>query len=172
MQRISKSRVFIVAAFTCVSVFAAEPGAVTTLTFSENSLSVGLDYDHAYDSGTWPGEHHSIAGGLAIGDLHNYGWVDIYAVTGYSDDEGINTNPNKLFISDGDGTYSERANLWGLSTMDRHSSGPLIADFNGDGFNDLIVGGVQGNNIKVYLNTGSSGFTDATAFGFSVFSVC
>jgi len=137
-------------------------------TFSLDTSNVGLAYLHAYDPERYGQEHYHIAGGLAIGDLNNDGWDDIFAVTGHSTNEfDENLNPNKLFISDGDGTFTESATNWGLSPADLHSAGPLIVDLNGDGFNDLLVGGVNildssTRKVRVYLNTGSSGFTDAT----------
>jgi hypothetical protein len=148
---------------------AADAPRAVAWTFTEQAVLVGLDYTHSFDTAVWLREWHVIAGGLAIGDLNNDGWDDIFAVTGHDEDAtGDNSNPNKLFISDQDGTYTELAGSWGLSDEDIMSAGPLIADFNGDGWNDLMVGGVVGNNneqpghITVYLNTGTSSFSDAT----------
>jgi hypothetical protein len=148
---------------------APEPPGGGPWTFSQQASAVDLDYDHNFRVDVWTKEWHVIGGGLAIGDLNNDGWDDIFAVTGHSEnDMGQNTNPNKLFISDQDGTYTELAGAWGLSDEDIMSAGPLIVDINGDGWNDLLVGGVVGNNdgqpdhIKVYLNTGTFTFSDFT----------
>ncbi len=138
-------------------------------TFTEQAAAVGLAYAHAYDDELWTQEWHHIAGGLAIGDLNGDGWDDIFAVTGNSFTGGTNTNPNKLFISNQDGTFMEAAASWGLSSADLHSAGPLIFDFNGDGSNDLIIGGVNGNalvdpgRVRAYRNNGAGLFTDVTA---------
>ena len=136
-------------------------------TFTERAAEVGLDYEHWYDQEVWTEVHHDLAGGLAIGDINGDGWDDIFAVTG----EPVsfpNPNPNRLFIANQDGTYTESAASWGLSSTDVMSAGPLIVDINDDGFNDLIVGGVKGNNeddpgrVRVYMHNGVSAFTDAT----------
>ncbi len=166
---ISKLLVIVLSA-GAMSAFASDTGQARQVTwsFSERTGSVGLEYLHFYpepDPPERPRENHEISGGLAIGDLNNDGWDDIFAVTGYSNDmEGNNPNPNVLFISDKAGGYMESASTWGLSEMDRYSAGPLIADVNGDGRNDLLLGGVEDDsvtNIRLYLNTGSS-FSDAT----------
>lgn len=140
-------------------------------TFTNASVASGLDYTHTYDPSVFTGERYHIAGGLAIGDLNNDGWDDLYAVTGHNFSNGVNLNPNRLFVAVGDGSYTEAAAAWGLNSHDTHSAGPLIADFNGDGYNDLLLGGVEGNlldggvqavSIRLYLNTGGSGFADFT----------
>ncbi len=135
------------------------PGAVAW-DFTEASANVGLDYSHSYESYT---EIRSIANGLAIGDLNNDGWDDLFVVTGNSLSMGLNGNPNKLYIAQADGTFSEASAAWGLSSNDTFSAGPLIFDFNGDGWNDLLVGGVGDNRIRAYKNTGGNAFSDNTA---------
>jgi len=137
----------------------ADPPAGPAWTFSDQTAAKGLSYTHSYDTVTFPTEDVHIAGGLGIGDLNGDGWDDIYVVTGYVEP---NTNPNKLFIANGDGTFSEAAAAWNLGTDDRHSSGPLIVDVDGDGRNDLVVGGMNNVKIKLYRNTGSSTFSDVT----------
>jgi hypothetical protein len=132
--------------------------------FNERSAEVGLAYTHSYEDFQFKGEKHSIAGGLAIGDLNGDGWDDIFAVTGYSNDGGVNTNPNRLFISQGDGSYTESASSWELDPSLRNNAGPLIADFDGDGLNDLAIGGVDGDFFTLYLNDGDMTFRDATDF--------
>ena len=136
-------------------------------TFTERSEEVGLDYEHWYDQIMWGEEHHDMGGGLAIGDINGDGWDDIFAVTGQPS-SFPNPNPNRLFIANQDGTYSEAAAAWGLSSTDVMSAGPLFVDINDDGFNDLIVGGLKDNNetdderIRVYLHNGLSAFSDFT----------
>lgn len=143
------------------------PGEGPAWTFTERSAAVGLAYDHWFDREVYDSEHHEIGGGLAIGDINGDGWDDIFAVTG-APPPGPNDNPNKLFMSNQDGTYTESALTWGLSSGDIMSAGPLIADLNGDGFNDLLVGGVVSgskggpNHIRVYAHNGASAFTDVT----------
>jgi hypothetical protein len=153
-------RLSIVAALLCwQTIHAQESPTAVSWNFTESSSLVGLDYSHSYDTFL---EVKTIGAGLAIGDLNNDGWDDIFAVTGADEDSEFNPNHNKLFIAQGDGTFLESAIAWGLSNEDQFSTGPLIFDSNGDGRNDLLVGGVGTNRIKVYRNTGSNSFVNAT----------
>ena len=152
-----------------VDAVAQESGAEgPAWTFSEQSASVGLNYDHVYDSEDQIREWHSIGGGLAIGDVNGDGWDDIFAVTGDATGGAPGASPNKLFIANQDGTYAESAAAWGLSPADDMSAGPLLVDINGDGFTDLLIGGVDGNDlddddrVRVYVHNGASAFNDAT----------
>lgn len=69
--------------------------------------------------------------GLAVGDLNQDGWPDIYISNDYL------TN-DILYINNGDGTFSNR-----IKEKIRHQSlfsmGSDISDFNNDGFLDLIT---------------------------------
>ena len=131
--------------------------------FTEKSVDVGLSYNHSYDGSIVIREPHMIAGGLAIGDINGDGWDDIFAVTGENlDQNDVNTNQNKLFISQQDGTYLEQASQFGLSQNDVSSAGPLIVDFNNDGYRDLLIGSIASSpQINTYLNQQNSGFTSS-----------
>ena len=170
MTRRTKHRRIPVLVFAFVALIASTAAHPGEWVFVERSAEVGLDFEHAYVPAMTNGWHWE-SGGLAIGDLNGDGWDDIYAVTGEPDAaRGPVSNANKLFISNQDGTYTDQAAAWGLSSSDEFSTGPIIADFNGDGHRDLIVGGVKGKNdpinlpdrVRVYMNTGASSFTDAT----------
>ncbi|MBL0102372.1 MAG: VCBS repeat-containing protein [Bacteroidetes bacterium] len=69
--------------------------------------------------------------GIGIGDLNNDGWDDIYVRNDY-------TEPDYLYINNHDGTFTDQ-----LTTMINHTSqfsmGCDIADFNNDGFEDIIT---------------------------------
>ncbi len=129
--------------------------------FEESTLDAGLLYQHGYDSSVAIGDPQWITSGITIGDVNGDGWDDIFVVTGETlNEEGINTNPNKLFIAQKDGTYVDMASSFGLDSQDIQSSGPLIVDLNGDGLRDLIFGSV-GNDPKmtIYINNNNQSFT-------------
>ncbi len=141
-----------------------------TWSFQERSLQVGLAYTHYLSAEDQNSKPYVMSGGLAIGDVNGDGWDDIYAVTGaYLDDQGTNLNPNKLFISDMDGTFTESAATFLLSDADLYSSGPLIIDVDGDGWRDLVLGGVSesgkvnNGRFRLYKNNLGQNFSDITS---------
>ncbi|MFK8010744.1 MAG: FG-GAP repeat domain-containing protein, partial [Marinicellaceae bacterium] len=143
-----------------ISLLLSQP--ILAWNFIEKSLEVGLAYEHNYGDSVIVKEPHIIAGGLAIGDVNGDGWDDIFAVTGeILDNNSMNSNPNKLFIAQQDGTYIEQSSDFGLNTTDSRNAGPLIADLNGDGLRDLIFGSIDQDldpELKLYVNSNNSSF--------------
>lgn len=134
---------------------------VSAWDFSEQSVTVGLNFQHGYDDSVVVSEPQMIASGLAIGDVNGDGWDDIFAVTGENvhNVTGVNYNPNKLFIAQGDGSFVESAGFFGLNTSDIQSSAPLIIDINGDSYRDLIFGSVGIVPVySHYINLMNNGF--------------
>ena len=131
--------------------------------FSDQTASQGLQYTHVRSVAAVPADEVSIIySGLALGDLNNDGWDDIFAVTGAG---SAQSNPNKLYISNQDGTYTESATSWGLSNSDYRNSGPIIMDFNGDGWRDLLIGSAGAGGLsRYYENNGDNTFTDRSGF--------
>ena len=69
---------------------------------------------------------------ITIDDFNNDGYFDIYITnTG-----GGKTT--KLFVNNGDGTFSEQANFYGV-LLDEYSWGALWVDFDNDSWQDLYV---------------------------------
>ena len=103
-----------------------------------------------------------IIGGVAAGDVDNDGDIDLFVVT-----EG--TGDNTLYLNQGDGTFS--ASLLGaLSNTPLFESGPLFVDYDGDGFLDIIMGGIRSDadrdqlySVRVYRNRGDLSFEDVSA---------
>ncbi len=129
--------------------------------FEESTIEAGLLYQHGFDQSVTIEEPQRIASGIAIGDVNGDGWDDIFVVTGETlNAQGINTNPNKLFIAQQDGTYVDMASAYNLSDQDVQSSGPLIVDLNGDGLRDLIFGSVGTDpKMTIYINNDNQSFT-------------
>ena len=69
--------------------------------------------------------------GIGIGDLNQDGWPDLYVCNDYQE-------PDYVYINNQDGTFTDR-----LKEMTGHTSnfsmGVDIADFNNDGYNDVMV---------------------------------
>ncbi len=68
--------------------------------------------------------------GIAIGDLNNDGWPDIYVSNDFKEND-------YCYINNGNGTFSEKCNnLFGHTS--RFSMGNDMADYNNDGWLDVI----------------------------------
>jgi hypothetical protein len=69
--------------------------------------------------------------GVAVADVNNDGWPDIYVSNDY-------TEQDYLYINNGNGSFSEQEfNM--LSHMSEFSMGNEIADFNNDGLVDILT---------------------------------
>lgn len=69
--------------------------------------------------------------GVAIGDINNDGWPDIYIANDY-------TEPDYLYHNNGDGTFTDQL-AQQLGHISQFAMGCEMADFNNDGWNDLIT---------------------------------
>ncbi|MFI4898395.1 MAG: CRTAC1 family protein [Phycisphaerales bacterium JB059] len=123
----------------------------TRLTFTDVTAQAGLDALHTLPPG--PPPLSAMSAGAAVADFNNDGWQDIFVLTGGG-------APDRLFINNGDGTFSDEAMAWGVAN--RHLGfGAVAADFNDDGFIDLYATshGPSGSSLVpdrnlLYLNNG------------------
>ncbi len=133
-----------------------------TLQFSDQTAAAGVSND--YFTGTYSNSNYPAGG--AVADFNNDGWQDLFVTTG-----GSAGNPDRLFINNGDGTFTDEAVSWGLTTV-HYGKGVAVGDFNGDGWVDIYVtsagltfGGAPGQH-KLYRNNGDNTFTNiATSAG-------
>lgn len=102
-------------------------------------------------------------GGVAVGDVNQDGWVDLY-FTG-------NMVPNKLYLNNGDLTFEDVTESAGVAGTGGWSTGVSMADINGDGLLDIYVcnSGIMGGDDKrneLFINQGNGKFAEmAAAFG-------
>ncbi|MGD0200881.1 MAG: VCBS repeat-containing protein, partial [Bryobacteraceae bacterium] len=121
--------------------------------------------DFQLDSCETPQRHapETMAGGVAVFDYNNDGYLDIFFANGADIQTLKKTSPrysNRLFENDGRGHFrdvTERAGLAGGG----FDNGVAIGDYDNDGYKDIFVGGVHGN--RLYHNNGDGTFTDVTA---------
>jgi len=105
----------------------------------------------------------TMVAGLALFDYDNDGWLDIFAVNGAKMTSLDKSDPifwNRLYHARGDGTYedvTEKAGVRGRG----YDAGAAAADYDNDGFTDLLVLGTRANIL--YRNRGDGTFEDVTA---------
>eukprot|EP00913_Durusdinium_trenchii_P005822 g5434.t1 len=118
--------------------------------FTDVSVEAGVDVMHS--TGESPFLSFLCAGGAAE-DFDRDGWVDIFVLGGGG-------APDRLFINNRDGTFTDQASTWGID-LTQHSFGASAADYNGDGWIDIFVtsygpgtSGPMPMQHKLYQNNG------------------
>jgi hypothetical protein len=128
---------------------------------------------------------HFVTQGAAGADVNRDGWVDLFVTTITSKDSlpAIPRARNLLFLNNGNGTFRDATDAYGLTPLYSFSTGGSFGDFNADGWPDLYVGNyfvshegslkvisdatIVGANqtAKGYLlrNDGGTAFTDVYA---------
>ena len=92
--------------------------------------------------------------GVALGDVDGDGRPDIVLAS--------EETPAALYHNDGDFHFRDVTNASGLDFAGLATTSAVLADIDGDGDLDLIVG-TFGGPVKLYANDGTGHFTDATA---------
>lgn len=100
------------------------------LSFSDASVETGLQHAHDSVPGL-PLMAGTTAAGGAVADFNNDGFDDLFVLGG-----GV--QPDRMFLSNGDGTFADVAPDWGLDRR-HHAYGASGADFDGDGDIDLFI---------------------------------
>jgi len=82
------------------------------------------------DAGKW-------STGVTMADVNGDGWLDIYVCKAiYEDDK--NKRANEFYLNNGDGTFTEQAEKWGIATTQRSQTATFL-DYDNDGDLDLFV---------------------------------
>lgn len=101
-------------------------------------------------------------GGVALLDFDNDGRIDIFITNGAVQPELKKAGEpywNRLFRNEGEGRFVDVTEAAGLAGVG-YSMGAAAADFNNDGFVDLLVTGVH--QLHLYRNNGNGRFEDVT----------
>jgi hypothetical protein len=122
------------------------------ITFVDITASSGLLHEHS----TIEEENIDLfSGGLALGDVNKDGLTDIYAVGG---DAGTNA----LFLNQGALRFEKDSVLTNIMLENVPSVGAMFADYDGDGDDDLFIGGIKGERVRLFRNN-SGTFSDFTS---------
>ncbi|MBT8485411.1 MAG: hypothetical protein HKO59_06050 [Phycisphaerales bacterium] len=137
--------------------------ATGQLTFTEVATEAGLVTAHSPPRAFITDSKAVMTAGGAVGDFDNDGWPDLFVVTG-----GL--GPDRLFINNRDGTFTDEAAEWGLT--DAHwGSGVAVGDYDRNGFLDIFVssfsrtpdGPPLPGAHRLYRNNGDKTFTEVAA---------
>ncbi len=129
------------------------------LRFVEATDEAGLTTSHWQD-GVGPPIAVMSSGGAA-GDFNNDGYQDLFVLSG----AGF---PDRLFINNGDGTFTDQAEEWGVA-LRHYSVGIAVGDYNNDGWQDIFITSAGPKNDDdealpgkhiLYRNNGDGTFTN------------
>jgi hypothetical protein len=115
--------------------------------FTERAVEMGLSHVQI--------EPRLFGGGVAVIDANNDGYEDLYFTGGVREDW--------LFINNKNGGFErELISSVRLATRIRTTIGVLAADFNNDGFEDLLVYTDQRSNNLLFKNLGNGDFVEVS----------
>ena len=96
--------------------------------------------------------------GIAIADFNRDGWMDIFVAN--------DTEPNSLFINQGDGTFKETGLEYGAAYNSRGESvsgmGCDAKDFDNDGWVDIVYNDLANQVFGLLKNEAGKSFADET----------
>ncbi|MEO8131163.1 MAG: VCBS repeat-containing protein, partial [Bryobacteraceae bacterium] len=150
-----KRRTFLLGA-GAVAAAAPQPG----FRLVDVTAAAGIQFRH--NSGAF-GEKYlpeTMGPGCAFLDYDGDGWLDILLVNGM-DWPGHKQQKStlRLYRNNGNGTFTDVTVRAGLAT-EMYGLGVAVADYNNDGFPDILITGAGQN--RLFQNTGKGTFIDVT----------
>jgi enediyne biosynthesis protein E4 len=143
---------------------AEDPRPAAAFRFREAAAELGVT--GPLDLAGRPGKDHlldSAGTGLALLDFDRDGRLDIYIVNGFllAGDQVVERGRNALWRQREDGTFEDATDRAGVDGKGRWGSGAAAADFDGDGWTDILVTNFGPNLL--YRNLGDGRFEDVAA---------
>ena len=145
-------------------------GHQPVIRFEDASDKAGINFTHSFGSAELGSLLEGTGAGCGWFDYNNSGLLSLYVVNGRPLDDSVHPHPlkvkpnplphNHLYRNDGNGHFTDVTEQAGLNP-DMYSVAVTAADYDNDGFVDLLVTG-YGKTI-LYHNDGNGHFTDVTA---------
>jgi hypothetical protein len=138
--------------------------------FEDATEAAGIRFTHSMGSQALGSLLEATGGGCVWFDYNNDGLLDLYVVSGKPLEDSVHPHPmkvkpdpaphNHLYRNNGDGTFTDVTQEAGVAP-DMYSIAVAAADYDNDGFVDLLVTGY--GKVVLYHNNGNGTFTDVTA---------
>jgi enediyne biosynthesis protein E4 len=146
------------------------PEAKSAIRFEDATAKAGIHFTHSIGSAQLSSLLEGTGSGCIWFDYNNDGWPDLYVLSGQTLPPSTTTHPlaaapdppprNHLYRNNGNGTFTDVTAQAGLDP-DLYSVAVTAADYDNDGYEDLLVTGY--GRVILYHNNGNGTFTDVTA---------
>jgi hypothetical protein len=125
------------------------------------TAAAGIDFQH--NSGAFEAKYlpETLGSGCAFLDYDGDGWLDILLVNGM-DWPGHKKRRStlRLYRNNRNGTFADVTERAGLAVAEMYGMGVAVADYDNDGFPDILITAVGQN--RLFKNTGKGTFLDVT----------
>ncbi len=148
--------------FTLGAVAAAAARAAAPLGFRLTDITAAAGIAFQHNSGAFGAKYlpETMAPGCAFFDYDGDGWLDILLVNGMDwPGHKRQRSTMKLYRNNRNGTFTDVTERAGLA-VEMYGMGVAIADYNNDGFPDILVTAVGQN--RLFQNDGRGRFLDVT----------
>lgn len=156
-----------------VSLQQAMYGKAANFIFEDITIPSGLNsFYRAKVNHANPSYLEVMSGGLAIGDVDGDRLDDILLISipSFEEQPEKEASPTSLFKNNGDETFQNITNQFGLENIKGYPQGALFFDFNNNGRQDLYIASYDGGQL--FRNDGGT-FTDITeSSGLSLDGLC
>ncbi|HEX4065950.1 MAG TPA: CRTAC1 family protein [Acidobacteriaceae bacterium] len=146
------------------------PQAKPAIRFEDETAKAGIDFTHSIGSAKLSSLLEGTGSGCVWFDYNNDGLPDLYVLSGQTLPASMTPHPlatppnppphNHLYRNNGNGTFTDVTEQAGLNP-DLYSIAVTAADYDNDGYEDLLVTGY--GRVVLYHNNGNGTFTDVTA---------
>jgi len=147
----------------------AQAPSQSVIRFEDATDKSGIHFTHSFGSAKLGSLLEGTGGGCIWFDFNNSGRASLYVVSGRPLDDSMHPYPlkdkpnppphNHLYRNDGSGHFTDVTEQSGLNP-DMYSIAVTAADYDNDGYEDLLVTGY--GRVVLYHNDGNGHFTDVT----------